>query len=160
MPVVYWPHPLYWHVLMQLCMLKLSVYVGKGTSLSHNNSSILCYRGRGVCALESSSYCEGLNGILSAYFPVMSEPKVRCTTHGLSFVMLQQNSEISMIIPFFLFLLAIFCSCFNLALSSRFLFLSSFFWASSCFFFCRSSISCRFSILVRTFPADLVCLFH
>ena len=25
MPVVYRPHPLYWHGLMQLCMLKLSV---------------------------------------------------------------------------------------------------------------------------------------
>ena len=28
MPVVYRPHPLYWTVLMRLCMLKLSV--GKG----------------------------------------------------------------------------------------------------------------------------------
>ena len=58
MPVVYRPHPLYWHMLMRLRMLKLCL--GKGRQvikqLCSRSVAILLYRGyraRGVCALRA-----------------------------------------------------------------------------------------------------------
>ena len=53
MPVVYQPHPLYWYVLMHLCMLKLSV--GKGCQVIEQLCSSVAilhgYRACGVFAL-------------------------------------------------------------------------------------------------------------
>ena len=61
MSVVYRPHPLFWHMLMRLCILKAQCWKG---SSRHKRAmlrsvAILCYSGYRacrVCALRSSSY--------------------------------------------------------------------------------------------------------